>query len=154
MFKTISNESSREENFILNPISKFLVKKFPKEQDGKLLIDYWKACFITRYLFGDNIDIDKMMISVSPEELYFKPNPSISSSFNKWLEMFKNDAHYRYIFLDNIPGSSEPLSMVVKGIPEESVRALREVLDKINTGAMISRNDIKKAIEDHREYEY
>lgn len=44
--------------------------------------------------------------------------------------------------------------MVIKGIPEESVTALREVLDKINTGAMISRNDIKKAIEDHREYEY
>lgn len=154
MFKTISHEPNREEIFILNPISKFLVKKFPKEQDGKLLIDYWKACFITRYLFGDNIDIDKIMISVLPEELYFKPNPRISSSFNKWLEMFKNDAHYRYIFLDNIPGSSEPLSMEVKGIPEESVTALREVLDKINTGAMISRSNIKKAIEDHREYEY
>lgn len=154
MFKTISCEPTREEIFVLNPISKFLVKKFPKEQDGKLLIDYWKACFITRYLFGDNIDIDKIMISVLPEKLYFKPNPRISSSFNKWLEMFKNDAHYRYIFLDNIPGSSEPLSMEVKGIPEESVTALREVLDKINTGAMISRNDIKKAIKDHREYEY
>lgn len=152
MFKTISCEPTREEIFVLNPISKFLVKKFPKEQDGKLLIDYWKACFITRYLFGDNIDIDKIMISVLPEELYFKPNPRISSSFNKWLEMFKNDAHYRYIFLDNIPGSSGPLSMEVKGIPEESVTALREVLDKINTGTMISRNDIKKAIEDHREY--
>lgn len=154
MFKTISCEPTREEIFVLNPISKFLVKKFPKEQDGKLLIDYWKACFITRYLFGDNIDIDKIMISVLPEELYFKPNPRISSCFGKWLEMFKNDAHYRYIFLDNIPGCSEPLSMVVKGIPEESVTALREVLDKINTGTMISRNDIKKAIEDHREYEY
>lgn len=154
MFKTISCEPTREEIFVLNPISKFLVKKFPKEQDDKLLIDYWKACFITRYLFGDDIDIDKIMISVLPEELYFKPNPRISSCFDKWLEMFKNDAQYRYIFLDNIPGSSEPLSMEVKGIPEESVTALREVLDKINTGTMISRNDIKKAIEDHREYEY
>lgn len=152
MFKTISCELTREEIFVLNPINKFLVKKFPKEQDGKLLIDYWKACFIARYLFEDGVDIDKIRISVSPEELYFLPNPSISSSFNKWLEMFKNDAQYRYIFLDNIPGSSEPLSMVVKGIPEESVTALKEVLDKINTGAMISRNDIKKAIEDHREY--
>ena len=151
MFKTISHKSSREEIFILNPINKFLVKKFPKEQDGKLLIDYWKACFIARYLFEDGVDIDKIRISVSPEELYFKPNPSISSSFNKWLEMFKNDAQYRYIFLDNIPGSSEPLSMVVKGIPEESVTALKEVLDKINTGTMISRSNIKKAIKDHRE---
>ena len=151
MFKTISCEPTREEIFVLNPINKFLVKKFPKEQDGKLLIDYWKACFIARYLFEDGVDIDKIRISVSPEELYFLPNPSISSSFNKWLEMFKNHAQYRYIFLDNIPGSSEPLSMVVKGIPEESVTALREVLDKINTGAMISRSNIKKAIEDHRE---
>ena len=151
MFKTISCESSREEIFILNPISKFLVKKFPKEQDGKLLVDYWKACFIARYLFGDDIDIDKIIVSVSPEELYFLPNTSIGSSFNKWLEMFKNDAQYRYIFLDNIPGSSEPLSMEVKGIPEESVTALKEVLDKINTGAMISRSNIKKAIENHHE---
>lgn len=151
MFKTISCEPSREEIFILNPISKFIVKKFPKEQDGKLLVDYWKACFIARYLFGDDIDIDKIMISVSPEELYFLPNPSISSSFNKWLEMIKNDAQYRYIFLDNIPGSSEPLSMVVKGVPEKSVTALKEVLDKINTGAMISRNEIEKAIENHHE---
>lgn len=152
MFKTISHKSSREEIFILNPINKFLVKKFPKEQDGKLLIDYLKACFIARYLFGDNIDIDKIRISVSPEELYFKPNPRISSCFDKWLQMFKNDAQYRYIFLDNIPGSSEPLSMVVKGIPEESVTALKEVLDKINTGTIISRSNIKKAIKDHREY--
>ena len=151
MFKTISCEPTREEIFVLNPINKFLVKKFPKEQDGKLLIDYWKACFIARYLFEDGVDIDKIRISVSPEELYFLPNPSISSSFNKWLEMFKNHAQYRYIFLDNIPGSSEPLSMVVKGIPEESVTALKEVLDKINTGAMISRSNIKKTIEDYRE---
>ena len=41
--------------------------------------------------------------------------------------------------------------MEVKGIPEESVSALKEVLDKINTGAMISRNEIEEAIGSHHE---
>lgn len=151
MFKTISCELSREEIFVLNSISKFLVKKFPREQDGRLLIDYWKACFIARYLFGDDVDVDKIMISVSPEELYFLPNQTISNHFDKWLEMFKNDTQSKCIILDSIPGSSEPLSMEVKGIPEESVSAFAVVLDKINTGAMISRNEIEKAIESQHE---
>lgn len=149
MFKTISHESSREEIFVLNPISKFLVKKFPKEQDGKLLIDYWKACFIAQYLFEDGVDIDKIRISVSPEELYFKPNPRISSCFDKWLEVFKNDTQSKCIILDSIPGSSEPLTMEVKGIPEESILAFKKVLDKINTSAMVSRNNIDETIENH-----
>lgn len=89
-------------------------------------IDDWVDYFIDRFISGDIIDLDKIMVSVPPEELYFLPNPSISSSFNKWLEMFKNDAQYRYIFLDNISGSSEPLSMVVKGIPEESLQHLKK----------------------------
>ena len=151
MFKTISCEPSREEIFTLNQINKFIVKKFPKEQDGKLLIDYWKAYFIARYLFEDGIDIDKIRISVSPEELYFKPNPIISSCFDKWLEMFKNNTQSKCIILDNIPGSSEPLFTEVEGIPEESVSAFKEVLDKINTGAMISRNEIEGAINNHSE---
>lgn len=126
MFKTILCNSNQKDIFVLNPISKFLVKKFPKEQDGRLLIDDWVGYFIDRFISGDIIDLDKIMVSVPPEELYFLPNPSISSSFNKWLEMFKNDAQYRYIFLDNISGSSEPLSMVVKGIPEESLQHLKK----------------------------
>lgn len=126
MFKTILCNSNQKDIFVLNPISKFLVKKFPKEQDGRLLIDDWVDYFIDRFISGDIIDLDKIMVSVPPEELYFLPNPSISSSFNKWLEMFKNDAQYRYIFLDNISGSSEPLSMVVKGIPEESLQHLKK----------------------------
>jgi hypothetical protein len=140
MFKTISHESSREEIFVLNPISKFLVKKFPKEQDGKLLIDYWKACFITRYLFGDDIDIDKIMISVSPEELYFKPNPRISSCFDKWLEMFKKDnvSQSDCIILDNVPGSSEPLSIEFEGIPEDVKIVFSEGLSRITSEAKVN----------------
>lgn len=145
MFKTISCESSRGEIFILNPISKFLVKNFPKEQKWKLLIDDWVDYFIGRFLFGDIIQLDRIMVSVPPEELYFLPNPSISSSFNKWLEMFKNNTQSKCIILDNIPGSSEPLFMEVKGIPEESTPVFKVVLDKINTGTMISRNEIEKS---------
>lgn len=156
MFKTISNQSKRLDLdiFRLNPINQFLIKKYPREQDKDFLGHYWYAYLITLQMLAENRYLDDVSISITPEEYYNIPNPRISSCFGKWLEMFKNDAQYRYIFLDNIPGCSEPLSMEVKGIPEESVTALREVLDKINTGTMISRNDIKKAIEDHREYEY
>jgi hypothetical protein len=154
MFKTISNQSKRLDLdiFRLNPINQFLIKKYPREQDKDFLGHYWYAYLITLQMLAENRDLDDVSISITPEEYYNIPNPSISSCFDEWLQMFKNDAQYRYIFLDNIPGSSGPLSMVVKGIPEESVTALREVLDKINTDTMISRNDIKKAIEDHREY--
>ena len=153
MFKTISCESSREEIFTLNQINKFLVKKFPKEQDGRILVDCWKACFIAQYLLDDSIDLNRIKIAITPEELYFKPNPRISSCFDKWLEMFKKDnvSQSKCIILDSIPGNSEPLSMEVKGIPEESVSAFVEVLDKINTGAMISRNEIEEAIDGHHE---
>lgn len=151
MFKTIPCESSREEIFTLNQINKFLVKKFPKEQDGRILLDCWKACFIAQYLLDDNIDLNRMKIAIPPEELYFLSNSVISNPFNKWLEMFKNNTQSKCIVLDNIPGKSEPLSMEVEGIPEESVTAFKKVLDKINTSAMISRNEIEKAIESHHE---
>lgn len=151
MFKTISCESSREEIFVLNPISKFLVKNFPKEQEGKLLVGDWVDYFIDRFLSGDIIELDRIMVSVPPEELYFLPNTSISNSFNKWLEMFKNGTQPECIILDSIPGNSESLSMEVKGVPEESIPVFKVVLDKINTGAMISRNEIEKAIENHHE---
>lgn len=141
MFKTISCEPSREEIFTLNQINKFLVKKFPKEQNGRISLDCWKDCFIAQYLLDDNIDLNRIKIAIAPEELYFLPNQTISNPFDKWLEMFKNNTQSKYIVLDNIPGSSEPLSMEVKGIPEESVSAFKEVLDKINTSAMISRNE-------------
>lgn len=140
MFKTISCEPSREEIFTLNQINKFLVKKFPKEQDGRILLDCWKACFIAQYLLDDNIDLNKVKIAIAPEGLYFLSNKTISNPFNKWLEMFKNDTQSKCIILDSIPGSSESLSMEVKGIPEESVTALKEVLDKINASTMVSRN--------------
>ena len=149
-FRTMNSEYLDKDIFVLNPINKFLIKKYPREDLGC----YWDAYLFTLSLVQESDGLNDVSVIITPEEYYNIPNPSISNCFNKWLEMFKNDAHYRYIFLDNIPGSSEPLSMEVKGIPEESVTALREVLVKINTGAMISRNDIKKAIEDHREYEY
>ena len=151
MFKTISCEPSREEIFTLNQINKFLVKKFPKEQDGKLLIDYWKACFIAQYLLDDSIDLNRIKIAIAPEELYFLPSQTISNPFNKWLEMFKNDTQSKCIILDNIPGSSEPLSMEVKGIPEESVSAFKEVLDRMNTEGMVDINYIKDTIRNHHE---
>lgn len=151
MFKTISCEPSREEIFTLNQINKFLVKEFPKEQDGRILVDCWKACFIAQYLLDDNIDLNRMKIAIPPEELYFLSNSVISNPFNKWLEMFKDDTQSKCIFLDNIPGSSEPLFMEIEGIPEESVTAFKEVLDKINTSAMVDRNDIEETIRNHHE---
>lgn len=151
MFKTISCEPSREEIFILNQINKFLVKKFPKEQDGKILVDCWKACFIAQYLLDDSIDLNRIKIAIAPEELYFLPSQTISNPFNKWLEMFKNDTQSKCIILDNIPGSSEPLSMEVKGIPEESVSAFKEVLDRMNTEGMVDINYIKDTIRNHHE---
>lgn len=135
MFKTISCESSREEIFTLNQINKFLVKKFPKEQDGRILVDYWKACFIAQYLLDDSIDLNRIKIAITPEELYFKPNPRISSCFDKWLEMFKKDnvSQSKCIILDSIPGTSKHLSIEFEGIPEDAKVALGEWLAEIDT---------------------
>ena len=133
MFKTISCEPSREEIFTLNQINKFLVKKFPKEQNGRILLDCWKDCFIAHYLLDDNIDLNRIKIAIAPEELYFLHNKTINNSFDKWLEMFKNNTQSKYIVLDNIPGSSEPLSIEFEGIPEDAKVALGEWLAEIDT---------------------
>lgn len=139
MFKTISCEPSREEIFTLNQINKFLVKEFPKEQDGRILVDCWKACFIAQYLLDDNIDLNRMKIAIPPEELYFLSNKTISNPFNKWLEMFKKDnvSQSDYIILDSIPGTSKPLSIEFKGIPEDVKVALGEGLTRITNEAKI-----------------
>lgn len=155
MFKTISNQSKRLDLdiFRLNPINQFLIKKYPREQDKDFLGHYWYAYLITLQMLAENRDLDDISISITPEEYYNIHNSSISNTFNQWLEIFKKDnvSQSKCIILDNIPGNSEHLSMEVKGIPEESVSALKEVLDKINTDAMISRNEIEEAIDSHHE---
>lgn len=139
-FRTMNSGYLDKDIFVLNPINQFLIKKYPKEQNGKLLIDYWKACFIAQYLLGDGIDIDKVVMSIAPQELYFLPNPRISSCFDKWLEMFKNDnvSKSEYIILDSIPGSSEPLSIEFEGIPEDVKIAFSNGLTRITNEAKIN----------------
>lgn len=132
-FRTMNSEYPDKDIFKLNPLSQFLIKKYPKEQNGKLLIDCWKACFIAQYLLGDDIDINKVVMSIAPQELYFLPNPDISSCFDKWLEMFKKDnvSKSEYIILDSIPGTSKPLSIEFEGIPEDVKIAFSEGLSRI-----------------------
>lgn len=135
MFKTISCEPSREEIFTLNQINKFLVKKFPKEQNGRILLDCWKDCFIAYYLLDDNIDLNRIKIAIAPEELYFLHNKTINNSFDKWLEMFKKDnvSQSKCIILDSIPGTSKHLSIEFEGIPEDAKVALGGWLAEIDT---------------------
>ena len=139
-FRTMNSGYLDKDIFVLNPINQFLIKKYPKEQNGKLLIDCWKACFIAQYLLGDGIDIDKVVMSIAPQELYFLPNPRISSCFDKWLEMFKNDnvSKSEYIILDSIPGSPEPLSIEFEGIPEDTKIAFGNGLARITNEAKIN----------------
>lgn len=139
-FRTMNSGYLDKDIFVLNPINQFLIKKYPKEQNGKLLIDCWKACFIAQYLIGDDIDIDKVVMSIAPQELYFLPNPRISSCFDKWLEMFKNDnvSKSEYIILDSIPGSSEPLSIEFEGIPEDVKIAFSNGLTRVTKESMES----------------
>lgn len=150
MFETVSDypEYSHAELFRLNPINQFLIKKYPREEDKSFLSAYWYAYYFALRVLEDYDYVAKMVpVLVTPEEFYKVPNPRISSCFDKWLEMFKkaNVSQSDCIILDNVPGSSEPLSMEVEGIPKESVSAFAEVMDKINSG-MIDKKYIEGEI--------
>lgn len=94
MFKTISDipKYSHTYLFRLNPLNQFLIKKFPKEQDNSFLARHWEAYLFALHVLKDKDQADKLSsIVVTPEEFYKIPNPSISSHFNEWLEMYKKD---------------------------------------------------------------
>lgn len=136
--------------FRLNPINQFLIKKYPIEEDGSFLARYWQAHLFAGYTLIDNNYSDKIAsMVVTPEEFYKIPNPSISSCFNEWLEMYKKDRIFKSTFvMDSIPGVSEPISIEVEPIPEDAVIAFTGMLDKIKKNGMISQKDIEKEIED------
>lgn len=136
--------------FRLNPINQFLIKKYPREEDGSFLARYWQAHLFAGYVLIDNYYPNKIApMVVLPEEFYKIPNPSISSCFNEWLEMYKKDQIFKSTFImDSIPGVSEPISIEVEPIPEDAVIAFTGLLDRIKTNGMISQKDIEKEIED------
>lgn len=147
MFKTISDlsEYTHAELFRLNPINQFLIKKYPREEDNSFLARYWQAYLFAVYVLKDKVQADRLSsIVVTPEEFYKIPNPSISSCFNEWLEMFKKDRVFKSTFnMDNIPGVSEPISIEIEGIPEDTVIAFTGFLDKINKDGFIDPKDVK-----------
>ena len=152
MFKTISDfpKCTHTELFRLNPINQFLIKKCPREEDNSFLARYWQAYLFAVHVLKDEVQADKLSsIVVTPEEFYKIPNPSISSHFNEWLEMYKKDRVFKSTFImDSIPGVSEPISIEVKPIPEGAVIAFTGMLDKIKTDGMIDQKDIEKEIKD------
>lgn len=145
MFKTILDfpKYTHAELFRLNPINQFLIKKYPREEDNSFLARYWHAYLFVLHVLKDKDQADKLStIVVTPEEFYKVPNPSISSHFNEWLEMYKKDRVFKSTFImDSIPGVSEP-------IPEKAVIAFTGILDKIKTDGMIDQKDIEKEIKD------
>ncbi len=134
--------------FRLNPISQFLIKKYPREEDNSFLARYWRACLFVSYILKDNNYSDKIAsMVVTPEKFYKIPNPSIGSCFNEWLEMYKKDRVFKSTFIiDSVPGVSEPISIEVKPIPEDAVMGFTRILDKIKANGMISQKDIEKEI--------
>lgn len=152
MFKTFSDFPmySHADIFRLNQFNQFLIKKYPREEDNSFLARYWHVYLFALHILKDNVQADRLSsIVVTPEEFYKIPNPSISSCFNEWLEMFKKDRVFKSTFnMDSIPGVSEPISIEVKGIPEDAVIAFTGFLDKIKTNGMTDQKDIEKEIED------
>lgn len=132
-FRTMNSEYLDKDIFVLNPINKFLIKKYPREDLGC----YWDAYLFTLSLVQESDGLNDVSVIITPEEYYNIPNPSISNCFNKWLEMFKNDNVSEYIILDSIPGTSKPLSIEFKGIPEDAKVALSEGLTRITNEAKI-----------------
>lgn len=94
MFKTVSDFPmySHADIFRLNPLNQFLIKKYPREEDNSFLARHRQAYLFAKHILKDDTYLDKVApIVVTPEEFYKIPNPSISSCFNEWLEMFKKD---------------------------------------------------------------
>lgn len=147
MFKTISDFPMylHGELFRLNPLNQFLIKKYPREEDNSFLSRYWQAYLFAKYILKDDTYLDKVVpIVATPEEFYKFPNPSISSCFNEWLEMFKRDRVFKSTFnMDSIPGVSEPISIEVKPIPEDAVIAFTGILERLNKDGFIDPKDVE-----------
>ena len=110
-----------------------MIKKYPREEDNSFLARHWQAYLFAKYILKDNTYLDEIVpMVVTPEEFYKIPNPSISSCFNEWLEMYKKDRIFKSTFImDSIPGVSEPISIEVEPIPEDAVIAFTGMLDRI-----------------------
>ena len=153
MFKAISDfpKYTHTELFRLNPINQFLIKKYPREEDNSFLARHWEAYILALHLVKDVIKDETYMdkitpIVVTPEEFYKVPNPSISSCFNEWLEMYKKDkvSDVEPVILDSIPGTSEPLSIEVQGIPEDTRAELTKIFEQLNKDGVVDPKDIKE----------
>lgn len=133
--------------FRLNPLNQFLIKKYPRKGDNGFLTNYWLS-----YLFATNVlkDVEYIdnitSITIMPKDYYKMPNPSISSCLGEWLEMYKKDKvpNEEYVILDSIPGTSEPLSIEVEGIPDEVRSELTEVFKRLNKDGFIDPKDIEE----------
>lgn len=154
MFKTISDfpKYTHAELFRLNPINQFLIKKYPREKDNGFLARHWEAYILALHLVKDVIKDETYMdkitpIVVSPEEFYKIPNPSTSSCFNEWLEMYKKDkvSDVEPVIQDSIPGTLEPLSIEVEGIPEDARIELTKIFEQLNKDGFIDSKDIEES---------
>lgn len=152
MFKTISDfpKYTHAELFRLNPINHFLIKKYPREDDKGFLARHWEAYILALHLVKDVIKDETYMdkitpIVVTPEEFYKIPNPSTSSCFNEWLEMYKKDkvSDVEPVILDSIPGTSEPLSIEVEGIPEDTRAEFTKIFEQLNKDGFVDPKDIE-----------
>lgn len=148
MFKTISDfpKYTYAELFRLNLINQLLIKKYPREEDNSFLDRYWLAYLFALYILKDKDQVDKLSsIVVTPEEFYKVPNPSIGSCFNEWLEMYKKDkvSDVEPVILDSIPGTSEPLSIEVEGIPEDARIELTKIFEQLNKDGFFDPKDIE-----------
>ena len=152
MFKAISDfpKYTHAELFRLNPINQFLIKKYPREGDKGFLARHWEAYILALHLVKDVIKDETYMdkitpIVVTPEEFYKIPNPLISSCFNEWLEMYKKDkvSDVEPVILDSIPGTSEPLSIEVEGIPEDTRAELTKIFEQLNKDGFVDPKDIE-----------
>lgn len=148
MFKTISDlpKYTHAELFRLNPINQFLIKKYPREEDNSFLARYWQAYLFVLHVLKDEVQADKLSsIVVTPEEFYKVPNPSISSCFNEWLELYKKDRVFKSTFvMDSTPGVSEPISIEVKPIPEEAKITFTGILERLNKEGFVDPKDIEE----------
>ena len=58
--------------------------------------------------------------------------------------MFKKDRVFKSTFnIDSIPGVSEPISIEVKPIPEDTVIAFTGILERLNKDGFVDPKDIE-----------
>lgn len=92
--------------------------------------------------------IEKELIGIGPNiiEKLFTEVEITKTSDTKYLFDFhdKKDRVFKSTFnMDSIPGVSEPISIEVKGVPEDTVIAFTGFLDKIKTNGMNDQKDIE-----------